>query len=120
MAGRGTTEYVIRLPDRLWQALIDTGYIIGTTGPATFAVFEAAQQARSGPGHARFIRGDKPTLLRILTQLLQLVSDIRSGTTSGRPFIIAPSDIERWAHQNPKPAAEVRILGKPDDLDNGE
>lgn len=120
MAGQGTTEYVIRLPDRLWQALIDTGYMAGTAEPSTFTAFETALRGRSGPGHARYIKGSKPALLCILEQLHQLVSDIRTGTTSGRPFIIAPSDIERWAHQNPKPAAEVRILGEPDDSDNGE
>lgn len=123
MAGHGNTEYVIRLPDRFWQTLIDTGYMastVDTADPSTYAAFEAAHRGRSGAGHARYIKGNKRTLLRILGQLHQLVSDIRDGTTSGRPFIIAPSDIERWACQNPKPTADVRILGEPDDPDNGE
>ena len=108
-------QHIIRIPEKLWHALILHGYIAENTSERTFRVFAAAQRGRNGGGHSRYIKGDRRTLTRILELLKQLVEKIRSGEyrchDMGR---ITLTDLDRFAHQPLKDPATVKILA-PDD-----
>lgn len=101
--------YVIRFPEKFWEALLATGYAKNNLGARTFKALEAAQRGSSGGGYARYVINDHATLDRILTMLRLLVADARAKNLSARPFGKSKNDMDRYAHQIPRRRTLVRI-----------
>lgn len=122
MTGHDTpTEYVIRLPDRFWQKIVDLKYMHRDDDPATCETFMNAQKARYGSGYVRYITGDHRTLGNILAQLHVLIREIRSGECRALgSFGIGVGYIDRVAHQRIQLASEVNIIPLPDEPEANE
>lgn len=109
-------SYVIRLPDRFWQRLVDLKYIDNNVSEKTAEAFNTARRGRLSSGHARYITGSHRTVCRILAQLHTLAAEIAAGEYRAREtFGVNRANIEYWANQRIALAVDVRIISEPDE-----
>lgn len=102
-------QHIIRIPEKLWNALLLHRYIADNTSDRIFRIFAAAYQGRSGGGHSRYIKGDRRSLTRILELLKQLIERIREGEYCCRDIGTTLVDLDRFAHQQLKDPGTVKI-----------